>query len=250
MTVRYLMSCAAILTICAMCPAAQETKKKPIKNAPGSVKQAADQLSRSRADVIQATQEYKTSLNKLISVYQPELNLLNERVEKLKGLYSQGLVSRVELEKVERELTDMNAKLAGTRKQLTECDDLVAEVEAAEKLERVPRNTPSTNSALIRYEGSGKWMISEVSKLQSFYTSRFGDALPVSAYGQSSVHDRMGFDHRDAIDVAVHPDSKEGASLMQYLRSAGIPFLAFRHAVPGSATGAHIHIGRPSQRIK
>jgi hypothetical protein len=51
------------------------------------------------------------------------------------------------------------------------------------------------------------------------------------------------------MDVAVQPDSPEGEALMAYLRSQGIPFIAFRHAVPGSATGAHIHIGRPSHRI-
>jgi hypothetical protein len=35
---------------------------------------------------------------------------------------------------------------------------------------------------------------------------------------------------------------------MNYLSSQGIPFMAFRRAVPGSATGPHIHIGKPSQR--
>jgi hypothetical protein len=45
------------------------------------------------------------------------------------------------------------------------------------------------------------------------------------------------------MDVAVHPDNCEGRALMEYLRRAGIPFLAFRNKVAGSATGAHIHIG-------
>ncbi|HUK91767.1 MAG TPA: hypothetical protein VLZ81_15295, partial [Blastocatellia bacterium] len=67
--------------------------------------------------------------------------------------------------------------------------------------------------------------------------------------GQTPVHDKLGFDHRDALDVAVQPDSAEGEALMAYLRSQRIPFIAFRHAVPGSATGAHIHVGRPSHRI-
>jgi hypothetical protein len=58
----------------------------------------------------------------------------------------------------------------------------------------------------------------------------------------------LHFDHRNAIDVALHPDSKEGRSLLEYLRQAGIPFIAFRNAVPGAATGAHIHIGKPSPR--
>jgi hypothetical protein len=36
---------------------------------------------------------------------------------------------------------------------------------------------------------------------------------------------------------------------MGYLRANGIPFTAFHFAVPGQATGPHIHIGLPSHRI-
>jgi len=63
------------------------------------------------------------------------------------------------------------------------------------------------------------------------------------------LHERMGLDHRDAMDVAVHPDSPEGRALMAYLRGNGIPFIAFWNRVSGAATGAHIHIGRPSLRM-
>jgi hypothetical protein len=51
------------------------------------------------------------------------------------------------------------------------------------------------------------------------------------------------------MDVAVHPDSAEGRALIAYLRGNGIPFIAFRSAVPGSATGAHVHIGYPSHKF-
>jgi hypothetical protein len=71
----------------------------------------------------------------------------------------------------------------------------------------------------------------------------------VSAFGQTPLHDRMGFDHKDALDVAVHPDSPEGRTLMDYLRAARIPFIASWGTVPGSSSGAHIHVGQPSPRI-
>jgi hypothetical protein len=32
------------------------------------------------------------------------------------------------------------------------------------------------------------------------------------------------------------------------LKTEKIPFLVFRHAIPGVATGPHIHIGFPSHR--
>ena len=71
----------------------------------------------------------------------------------------------------------------------------------------------------------------------------------MSALGQTETHTRLGFDHSNALDVALHPDSAEAQSLTGFLRAAGISFIAFRGAVPGSATGAHIHIGAPSHRI-
>ena len=66
--------------------------------------------------------------------------------------------------------------------------------------------------------------------------------------GQTSLHDRLGFDHRNAVDVAVHPESAEGRALLGYLRARGIPFLAFRGPVAGASTGAHVHVGAPSAR--
>jgi hypothetical protein len=76
----------------------------------------------------------------------------------------------------------------------------------------------------------------------------FGRTVPISARGQTADHDRLGVDHRRALDGAIHPDSPEGQALMTYLRTQGIPFMAFRGPIPGSATGAHIHIGPPSHR--
>jgi hypothetical protein len=59
----------------------------------------------------------------------------------------------------------------------------------------------------------------------------------------------MGFDHSGRVDVALHPDTAEGAWLLEYLTAHRIPFYAFRQAVPGKATGAHIHIGPGSTRF-
>jgi hypothetical protein len=51
------------------------------------------------------------------------------------------------------------------------------------------------------------------------------------------------------MDIPLCPDSAEGRALMEYLRANGVPFTAFHHAIPGSATGPHIHVGLPSHRI-
>ena len=78
---------------------------------------------------------------------------------------------------------------------------------------------------------------------------RFGRALPIHVFGQSPLHDRWNYDHRNAMDIGLNPGSREGQALVEYLRANGIPFLAFHFAIPGVATGPHIHVGLPSRRI-
>ena len=86
--------------------------------------------------------------------------------------------------------------------------------------------------------------------VKGIFTSKFGRTLPVSAFGQTRLHDRFGFDHRNSVDVALNPDSAEGRALLGKLRGFGLPFLTFRHSIPGIATGAHIHVGNPSHRSR
>ena len=98
-------------------------------------------------------------------------------------------------------------------------------------------------------EGTGKWKLSNASKVEEFFQAKFKKPLPLSAFGQSDLHTRWGWDHRNGMDVGLHPDSTEGRALIEFLRAESIPFLAFRSAVPGVATGPHIHIGNRSPRI-
>lgn len=88
-----------------------------------------------------------------------------------------------------------------------------------------------------------------IDSLKAEFSGKFKKPLPVSAEGQSETHNRMGFDHRGATDVAVHPNSAEGKWLRDYLTAQKIPFIAFDRAVPGQSSGPHIHIGPPSPRI-
>jgi hypothetical protein len=107
-----------------------------------------------------------------------------------------------------------------------------------------------TTLPLLRFLGRGSWSVQYVSEVTTAFEKRFGRDLPISALGQSNTHNRLGWDHREAVDVAVHPGSMEGQWLMGYLRERDVPFLAFRGAVPGIATGPHLHIGLPSHRLR
>ena len=97
-------------------------------------------------------------------------------------------------------------------------------------------------------QDTSSWSLADAKKVENFFFTKFGRPLPTTAFGQSDIHDRWGLDHRQGLDVGLHPDSVEGIALVDYLRTENIPYLVFRHAIPGVATGPHIHIGRPSHR--
>ena len=93
-----------------------------------------------------------------------------------------------------------------------------------------------------------KWSLADAAKVEQFFTSKFNKPLPTTAFGQSDLHTRWGLDHRNGMDVGLHPDSVEGRALIEFLRTESIPFLVFRGPIPGVATGPHIHIGNRSSR--
>lgn len=95
-----------------------------------------------------------------------------------------------------------------------------------------------------------QWSIKDAAKIEREFMTAFNRPLPVSAYGQSSTHNQMGFNHENGMDIALPPESIEGRFLINYLKNNGIPFLAFNSAVPGQSTGPHIHVGPPSPRKK
>jgi hypothetical protein len=129
---------------------------------------------------------------------------------------------------------------------------MIAEAGLQEQLARLrplSRGGFEDTATLVRFNGLARWTLRGVSKIEAVFNATFARALPISSYGQTKVHDRLGLDHRQAIDVAVHPDSVEGRWLMTYLRREGISFIGVRGAIPGSSTGAHVHIGAPSARF-
>jgi hypothetical protein len=246
----YLKTLALALAL-AVCTAPAEGQNKK-KVSGQSRNELAEKVKDTRADLIDKAADYKKSLENVLSLLEPELKAAADEVEKRKALFAEGIISKRELGESEKKLADVQAKAAEARKEMGETDNLIAEVKAAEQLDKLaPASVGAytATTALVRFNGPAGWTISDIVKVEGFFASRFGRALPVSALGQTSVHDRLGFDHRNSMDIAVHPDSAEGQAIMAYLRSSGVPFIAFRSAVPGSATGAHIHVGHPSRRL-
>jgi hypothetical protein len=237
--------------------AAQRARRKsapPPKDQAASQKQIdlAKEAAQSRANLIATTKAYQGSLEKLLALQVEEEKRAAELVQKRRALLELGVIAKRELEESQTAIEEARGKTETTRQRMREADQLLAEVAAAEYLARLPVEPPGAYRAtllLIRYTGFNRWSLTEVARVDAFFRGRFGRPLPVSAFGQTETHTRLGFDHREGLDVAVHPDGLEGQALIEYLRGQGIPFIAFRSAFPGSATGAHIHIGRPSNRV-
>lgn len=100
-----------------------------------------------------------------------------------------------------------------------------------------------------RHDGDRTLTPRDIERLNDAFERAFSMRLPVSANGETAVHRALGFDHRDRVDVAINPDQPQGVWLRQYLAAKHIPYFAFRGAVPGKATGPHIHIGPMSGRL-
>ena len=250
---------AIVLTLIAAGPrvSAQGKRRAPATKPQNEKKETDEQLKRTREEFVRLTNEYKKTLEELIGFYEKDASRAEERLAQLKKLYADGLLSRRDLEAGERAVTEARVKISEARQQMTAADERVAEtlleeqaIEQMAKAPPLPAGKVVRTTTFIRYGGAGAWSLSGASVIQQFFMQRFGRPLPVSAFGQSALHDRWGLDHRNAMDVGLHPDSVEGQALMAFLRANGIPFSAFRGAIPGSATGPHIHVGTPSHRTR
>lgn len=182
-----------------------------------------------------------------VSAQEPEVEKLTKNTELLRQLYSEGLIARIEVDKAEQELIAAKARIEQERVAA----ELKQKAEEAAKVKTFVKPTlmPLGKTATVLRSTAGSWSIAGLSSVQQFFSKTFGKPLPTSTIGQSATHNRMGWNHTNAVDVGLHPDSSEGRALMAYLQSRGIPFLAFRGAIPGVSTGPHIHIGNPSHRL-
>jgi hypothetical protein len=234
-----------------------KTKAQPAKSiqAKTTAAKPVDELARLREEFVKATKEYKASLEKLRTSYEKSVSKAEDELTKSRELFAAGLISRKAVEANEAEVAQAKDKVAEVTRRSAGADSQIAdtllEAEAERTLARarpIPRGGLVSTTAMIRFNGGASWALSDAWKVQRFFLDAFKKPLPVAVFGQGSIHDRWHLDHRNAMDISLHPDSPEGQALLNFLRTNGIPFLAFRQAIPGTATGPHIHIGRPSHR--
>jgi hypothetical protein len=200
--------------------------------------------------LVRAAREHQAALRRLLALQEADRARAEAEVVKRRELAARELVARREVTEAEARAVGVGRAVEETRREIERVETLVTEVRAALTVGAAPpapgeeRRTPEH----VAYGGGGAWSLARVPALDRLFTQRFGRPLPVSAYGQTPTHDELGFDHRHAVDVAVHPDTAEGRALLGWLKTERIPFIAFRAAEPGASTGAHVHIGEPSPR--
>jgi len=103
-----------------------------------------------------AKTELKSSLSDLATLYQNEVQRLEKQQQQSKGLYDDGLISRVEFEKGEKALADARAKVEQVTKEIATASQpavLLAEDVAISAAEAVWSTGNSKVDGLIRYYG-------------------------------------------------------------------------------------------------
>jgi hypothetical protein len=225
------------------------------KGRPKATPKPVSELAKLRSDYINAANEYKTSLEKLLSLYEKEVKKAEDKLVTAKKLFDEGLIAKNQIDADELAVVKEKDRVAETRRQIVNADTQIAETlveaKAEEQMAKNPRLAKGgyiSTTSFIRFNGAAGWGLNDAWKVQRFFSDAFKKPLPVAVFGQGAIHDRWHLDHRNAMDVSLNPDGAEGQSLMNFLRTNGIPFSAFRQAIPGTATGPHIHIGRPSHR--
>lgn len=187
----------------------------------------------------------------MIAAAQRRVDRQAELVEDRRKLLDAGILARSDFQALEDELESRKRVLHLAQNRMQLLDDLRQMAEAEQRLaHETQTNAIALKNVMIRYDGSGAFNLSELTAISSEFQKRFHRALPVSAMGQTLLHESMGLDHHNRVDIALNPEQPEGIWLRRLLERLRIPYLGFRSAVAGAATAPHIHIGPGSTRLK
>ena|SRR5438270_3964453 len=184
----------------------------------------------------------------MIAAAQRRVDRQAKLVEERRNLLTQGILARSDIESFESELRSRQDVLRLAQDRAKLLNDL-KEMAATEERFIEASRASALKDVMLRYAGNGSFNPADIAGISTQFERRFHHQLPVSALGQTALHQSMGLDHHGRVDVALNPDSTEGTWLRGLLEKRHIPYLAFRGALSGAATGPHIHIGTGSTRL-
>ena len=92
-----------------------------------------NQLAETRSELISATEAYKTSAQEVVKFQEQEVANATAKADQLRKLVDDGLIARNELTAAEQQIAAAQSKLDATRKQIADSDNLIAQIQQAEK---------------------------------------------------------------------------------------------------------------------
>lgn len=133
--IRFPLTALLLLTLSAISAQAQGKSAKAgkqvaVKTAAATTTAPADDPEQFRKDFIKAAEEHKSSLKALAASYEGSIEKLNAQHDKLKELYTDGIIARRDLESSETALVEARSRVEVTLKELAAVE---ATLEAALK---------------------------------------------------------------------------------------------------------------------
>lgn len=226
-----------------------------IQEAEAKIEDAKDEaiLAKDMYGDLSAAAAGQATADEMVAAAQRRVDRQQARVAEAQKMVDAGVAAESYMEPLQLELDSRQTalNLAHSRAQLMA--DLAARAQAP-VTPPVDQPVLEDNALALdgeeHYEGDGRFdEARDLPPLELAFSEKFDRPLPISAEGETEVHRAMGFDHRGRVDVAVVPSAPEGVWLREYLQAREIPYYAFSHAIPGKATGAHIHIGPGSTHL-
>jgi hypothetical protein len=187
--------------------------------------------------------------NAMLQAAQARVDRQQKAVADRQKLLDSGALARSDFMAFQDELASRKRVLELVRNRAQLVQDLQQMVNVEQQFEHAAQTGTGARYVMIRFDGNGLFHLGDLTAIWKQFQERFHYPLPVSALGQTLVHQSMGLDHHNRVDVALTPDQPEGVWLRQLLERLHVPYLAFRSAVTGAATAPHIHIGTGSTRL-
>lgn len=93
-----------------------------------------EELKRLRTEFVKATKEYKASIEKLIALYEKNVERAENKVTISEKLLAEGLIARAQVDENKRALAEARDKLEHTKQEIAKADKQIAELPSDEEL--------------------------------------------------------------------------------------------------------------------
>jgi hypothetical protein len=124
-----------------------------------------ERLERLAAEVVRTTREYRASLERMLVIYQRDVESFTDLVEVRRDLLQREIVSKRELEIAERLLAETQAKVAETERWIQDADKIIGEAAVHSEIAKLPPLPVGgylATSIFIRFNGSASFSLADV----------------------------------------------------------------------------------------